>query len=151
MTRWRAFMLLSLGLSVVPASAQAREIEATVWIFYGSIKGTIWSAKASARMPGDPDASSPSSAGCSPEQPSSNSSGAMRQPPQNAPLPRKVYFPLQVRNEAAQWLAVRETQPLLLRTTLAAYRELRCAEAASACALSDAELVLEVLRHSEPQ
>jgi hypothetical protein len=153
MRRSRAFVLLCLGFLVEPARvwAQGAEVlQLSILLPWASTKGTIWSAKASAKAPGDPEASSPSSAGSSVEQPSSNSSGGPQRPGDLKPMPRKVYFPIQMRNEAAQWLAERGTPPLLLRTTLAAYHELRCAEASPACALSDAELVTEVLLRSEP-
>jgi hypothetical protein len=75
------------------------------------------------------------------------------QPPPSSypysPPPRKVHIPVQARNEAAQWLAVRGTPPLLLRATLQAYRELRCEKRDAACYLGDAELLAEMLARIE--
>lgn len=129
-----------------------------------STRGTIWSAKASARAPGDPEASSPSSEGCSPNDPSSASSRIARgrrpapgprpveandQLPPPKCVPRKVYFPVQARNEAAQWLGGRGAPPLLLKAPLDAYRELLCSDGSASCSLSDADLAVEILRRTE--
>jgi hypothetical protein len=56
---------------------------------------------------------------------------------------------VQVRNEAAYWLTVRGTQPLLLKATLQAYREVRRPKSGAPCTLSDAELLAELLQDTE--
>jgi hypothetical protein len=63
--------------------------------------------------------------------------------------PRKVHIPMQVRSEAVQWLAVRGTPPLLLKATLAAYREQWSAQHGKQCPLSPTELLTEILQRSE--
>lgn len=69
--------------------------------------------------------------------------------PPDSSAPRKLHIPVQVRNEAAHWLTVRGTPPLLLKSTLHAYREVRCGKRVPSCKLSDAELLAELLEDTE--
>ena len=64
-------------------------------------------------------------------------------------VPHKLHIPIQVRNEAVQWLLVRGEPPLLLKATLKAYRQLRTVRDGASPSITDAELLSELLRRTE--